>query len=179
MPVTDLQRVAQYVKSDKTAPSEVYNAACRLLNNDRPRPVSVASPGNDGFRYEFPTPSRDEEMEAMRVGAEKLLGLSLDEGHRADKAEAERDALEIKFANERIRTGQLAAQVNEAEAAIERVKAVAARPRTSMGRVDNYVPVANLWTAINGSESNRDGRTPQTLGATEGQEAGEAQEAAQ
>ena len=29
---TDLQKVAQYVKSDKTAPSEVYNAACRLLD---------------------------------------------------------------------------------------------------------------------------------------------------
>lgn len=29
---TDLQRVAQYVKSDKTAPSVVYNAACRILD---------------------------------------------------------------------------------------------------------------------------------------------------
>ena len=30
--VTDLMRVAQYVKSDRDAPSEVYNAACRLLD---------------------------------------------------------------------------------------------------------------------------------------------------
>lgn len=31
--VTDLMRVAQYVKSDRGAPSDVYNAACRLLDN--------------------------------------------------------------------------------------------------------------------------------------------------
>jgi hypothetical protein len=30
--VTDLMRVAQYVKSDRDAPSDVYNAACRMLD---------------------------------------------------------------------------------------------------------------------------------------------------
>ena len=30
--VTDLLRVAQYVKSDRNAPSRVYNAACRILD---------------------------------------------------------------------------------------------------------------------------------------------------
>ncbi len=30
---TDLQKVAQYIKSDRAAPAEVYNAACRLLED--------------------------------------------------------------------------------------------------------------------------------------------------
>ena len=50
--VTDLMRVAQYVKSDRDAPSDVYNAACRLLDSERPVPVSVESEGNDGFRFQ-------------------------------------------------------------------------------------------------------------------------------
>lgn len=31
--VTDLMRVAQYAKSSGGAPADVYNAACRLLDN--------------------------------------------------------------------------------------------------------------------------------------------------
>jgi hypothetical protein len=118
--VTDLMRVAQYAKSDRDAPSDVYNAACRLLD----------------------------EMEAIRLGAEKLLNLSLDEGRRADQAEA----------------------------TIERVKAVRdgwySRPHMS-DQADE------LDIALDGPEDLGDGRTPQTQGAVEGQEAGDAQEAAQ
>jgi hypothetical protein len=41
--VTDLMRVAQYVKSDKGAPSDVYNAACRMLNGPPPGTPLICS----------------------------------------------------------------------------------------------------------------------------------------
>jgi hypothetical protein len=49
--VTDLQRVAQYVKSDKTAPSDVYNAACRMLDgaSGRNAPISPTESAQNGL----------------------------------------------------------------------------------------------------------------------------------
>lgn len=47
--VTDLMRVAQYVKSDRDAPSEVYNAACRLL--DRHADTARTSEGTPLERF--------------------------------------------------------------------------------------------------------------------------------
>jgi hypothetical protein len=123
--VTDLMRVAQWAKSAASCagPPEVYNAACRLLD----------------------------EMEAIRAGAEKLLNLSLDEGRRAD----------------------------EAEATIERVRKVVAQFDWTV--VGKLVSAALDAPSVpeKGAESDGGGRTPQTQGAVEGQEAGGAQEAAQ
>ena len=101
--VTDLMRVAQYAKSDRDAPSDVYNAACRLLDGRMPP-----------------------------------------------------------------------------QAAYDAVYAVI---RTFPGSVERN---ATIWRAVmayeaarSGAESHRDGRTPQTLGASEGQAASGAQEAPQ
>lgn len=40
---SDLQVVAQYAKSRRDAPSEVYNAACRLLNGASQAPVDESA----------------------------------------------------------------------------------------------------------------------------------------
>ena len=117
--VTDLMRVAQYVKSDRDAPSDVYNAACRVLD----------------------------EQEAMRCGAEKLLNMSIDLGRQLGHAEACVNVLEAE-------RDALRAKVSRLQA--ERIEREAVRKAT---------------------QGHRDGRTPQTLGASEGQAATEAQEA--
>jgi maltooligosyltrehalose synthase len=128
--VTDLMRVAQYVKSDRDAPSDVYNAACRML--DQP-----------------------DEAELLRDEVRTLQG-DLEDFNTANRAWCQR--------------------TTQAEAAIERVKAFAAELRTYCSPAGIAAVYADsLETVIKGAESNGDGRTPQTLGTGEGQEAGEAQ----
>lgn len=120
--VTDLMRVAQWAKSSGS-PSDVYNAACRLLEQP------------DGL----------ERLQALLEGVHHTM-----------------------------REEVLAR--GKAEATIERVKEVRdgwyARPHMS-DQADA------LDVALDGPESNRGGRTPQTQGAAEGQEAREAQGVAQ
>jgi hypothetical protein len=91
-------------------------------------------------------------MEAMRVGAEKLLNLSLDEGRRADKAEAERDALKAAVRKYHTRDDS--------------------NPRGPWCNTCLTVwPCATL-AALAAPESHGDERTPQNLGTGEGQEDG-------
>jgi hypothetical protein len=111
--VTDLIRVAQWAKSSGS-PSDVYNAACRLLD----------APAEGSFRWYL------------------------------KQVEAERDAL---------------------NAANERMKALA--ERWGGGLWAERYAARELRAALDGAESHGDGRTPQTQGAVEGQEATEAQEA--
>jgi hypothetical protein len=129
---TDLQRVAQYVKSDRTAPSDVYNAACRML--DRP----------DGVEQ-----LRTERDEAHSV-AEKFFNIAINDGRVIESVR--RYAAELRTAT--------------SPAGIAAVYA---------DRLEELLPAR----AVKAPQSNGDGRAPQTLGTPEGQEAAEAQEAAQ
>jgi hypothetical protein len=142
--VTDLMRVAQWAKSSG-APSDVYNAACRML--DKP-----------------------DEMERHDAKLASLQALA-DRCREKDWA----------YAAERIRERDEArTERDELNDTIGRVKAFAAELRTYCSPAGIAAVYADsLETVINGAESNGGGRTPQTVGATEGQEAGEAQEGSQ
>jgi uncharacterized protein YlxW (UPF0749 family) len=118
--VTDLMRVAQWAKSSGS-PSDVYNAACRLLDTDN----------------------------SAKVAADHLLDRAIDLARQVGRAEAraaqlqdERDALQAQVA--RLRTANI-----EREAVVKAI------------------------------QRHGGGRNPQTQGAVEGQEARDAQEAAQ
>lgn len=125
--VTDLMRVAQWAKSS-SSPSDVYNAACRMLDVDMTLTAKVG-----GALY------RSAENDVSAVIAELTI------------IDAEMDAYE---------------QHHNPACGCETIPAtreVAQRIRAALSRPDSH----------------GGGRTPQTQGAVEGQEAREAQEGSQ
>lgn len=142
--VTDLMRVAQYVKSDKTAPSDVYNAACRML--DQPDEAQVAA-------------------------------------LRRELAETKRAVVTWKSTWNRVlnQFKRVEPELAEARATVESVRQYAAELRTynsPAGIASVYADALDALLPPRDAESHGDGRTPQAVGATEEQEAEEAQEVA-
>lgn len=150
MRTSDLQKVAHWAKSNH-APSEVYNAACRLLETMPPGPGYCLACGRGDC-----APSAEDWREQQ---------------HRAETAEAERDALAIAL--ERVRAD-----------AVEQQKIGTTADRWKLGV---YAQASRTRRIVNdsldafekGAESHGDGRNPQTQGASEAGEVNGAQEASQ
>jgi hypothetical protein len=158
MAATDLQIVAQYAKSNCDTPSEVYNAACRVLaqpdeverlraevaqlregESDEPAaPHTAPTPGQLLRRLNDASAEERLQLVGRMLDANDRAAecFRMDHGGRLEYLEIERDALSVRL-------------------------------RDALGSPE--MP----------PESHRDGRTPQTQGASEGQGATEAQEAAQ
>jgi hypothetical protein len=128
--VTDLQKVAQYVKSDKTAPSEVYNAACRML--DAPERIRPADPA---------LPIRGEELERLRAELEKLR-TARDEAHSVAE----------KWFNIAINDGRVIESVRQYAAELRTYCSPAGVAAVYADRIEELLPPR----ALDGAESHGD-----------------------
>lgn len=71
---------------------------------------------------------------------------------RLAEARAERDAARLVSKGRTMEEHDQAEELTRLRALEQRVREVAASPRSSMGRVNDYVPVAELRTALDGVE---------------------------
>jgi hypothetical protein len=188
MQPSDLQKVCQWAKSSHS-PSDVYNAACRLLDQvgefERLRRLEMFGDENHTARLaeidrlQNLLHERTVELEQLRAKVESLTESRIFWRKFAGKLEAERDerqderdALKAAVEGKAIVEKEHLAEILVYVFGDDDVAVVSAAARDGL--------LASLKVAIetprNGAESHGDARTPQTQGASEADGENEAQE---